>query len=132
MAFVVEVGGTMVGGGRYDRLPDEPTVAEVAFGVEDAHQGRGIGTQLLTHLTNYARHHGVEGFRAYVLPDNYAMMRVFRGWRMVCPLKPQVASVDTPISPSDFLRGDPWPRSTKTSSSSGCSQVRSRSDQVAS
>ena len=100
MAFVVEVGGTMVGGGRYDRLPDEPTVAEVAFGVEDAHQGRGIGTQLLTHLTNYAGHHGVESFRAFVLSDNYAMMRVFRssGYTMHRDLGEGVYTVDFPVA----------------------------------
>ncbi|MBP1633184.1 MAG: family N-acetyltransferase, partial [Acidobacteria bacterium] len=46
--------------------------------VEDGHQGRGIATQLLIHLTNYARNNGVTSFRAFVLPDNYPMMRVFR------------------------------------------------------
>ncbi|MEX2419878.1 MAG: GNAT family N-acetyltransferase [Acidimicrobiia bacterium] len=100
MSFVVEVGGLMVGGGRYDRLPDEPTVAEVAFGIEDAHQGRGIGTHLLTHLTNYARHHGVESFRAFVLPDNYAMMRVFRssGFTMHRDMGGGVYIVDFPVA----------------------------------
>ncbi|MEK7233570.1 MAG: GNAT family N-acetyltransferase, partial [Elusimicrobiota bacterium] len=47
MAFVALVGPTIVAVGRYDRMEDDPTVAEVAFGVEDPHQGRGIGTQLL-------------------------------------------------------------------------------------
>jgi acetyl coenzyme A synthetase (ADP forming)-like protein len=100
IAFVVEVGGVMVGGGRYDRLPDEPSVAEVAFGIEDAHQGRGIGTHLLSHLTNYARHHGVESFRAFVLPDNYAMMRVFRssGFTMHRDLGGGVYIVDFPVA----------------------------------
>ncbi|HSM02910.1 MAG TPA: GNAT family N-acetyltransferase [Acidimicrobiia bacterium] len=103
MAFVVEVGGVLVGGGRYDRLPDEQSVAEVAFGVEDAHQGRGMGTHLLTHLTNYARHHGVEAFRAYVLPDNYAMMRVFRssGFTMHRDLGGGVYIVDFPVALTD-------------------------------
>jgi acetyl coenzyme A synthetase (ADP forming)-like protein len=79
MAFVAEQGGSIIAVGRYDRLKEDEKVAEVAFAVEDGQQGRGIGTQLLTHLTNYARNNGVDAFRAYVLPDNYPMMRVFRG-----------------------------------------------------
>lgn len=99
MAFVVEAGGRLVGVGRYDRLEADPAAAEVAFGVEDAHQGRGIGTQLLTHLTNYARNNGVESFRAYVLPDNYAMMRVFRasGYTMHRDIEQGVYRVDLPV-----------------------------------
>jgi acetate---CoA ligase (ADP-forming) len=99
MAFVAEVGGRLVGVGRYDLLPDEDGVAEVAFGVEDAHQGRGIGTQLLTHLTNYASHQGITAFRAFVLTDNYAMMRVFRnsGFRMSRHLDEGVYTVEFPV-----------------------------------
>ncbi|MBI5156637.1 MAG: GNAT family N-acetyltransferase [Acidimicrobiia bacterium] len=99
MAFVVMIGQTMVAVGRYDRMERDRTVAEVAFGVEDAQQGRGIGTQLLVHLTNHARHHGVTSFRAFVLSDNYAMMRVFRtsGYRMTRALEEGVYTVDFPV-----------------------------------
>jgi len=99
MAFVVEVGDTLVAVGRYDRLEDDPSRAEVAFGVEDAHQGRGIGSHLLTHLTNYARNNGVEGFRAFVLSDNFAMMRVFRGsgFTMGRELEEGLYTVDFPV-----------------------------------
>ena len=71
-------------------------MAEVAFGVEDPHQGRGIGTQLLVHLTNHARHHGVTAFRAFVLGDNYAMMR-FSRLRVSNAARPRRAS-----TPSTF------------------------------
>ncbi len=64
MAFVAIHEDRIVAVGRYDRLEEDPEVAEVAFVVEDAHQGRGIGSQLLQHLTNYARNHGVTAFRA--------------------------------------------------------------------
>ena len=103
MAFVVMVGLSMVAVGRYDRMEGDPTVAEVAFGVEDAHQGRGIGTQLLVHLTNHARHHGVTSFRAFVLSDNYAMMRVFRtsGYRLGRALEEGVYTVDFPVEITD-------------------------------
>ena len=103
MAFVAQAGDEIIGVGRYDRLADEPSVAEVAFGVEDGHQGRGIGTQLLTHLTNYARHHGVSAFRAFVLPDNYAMMRVFRssGYEMRRDIEQGVYRVDLPVEATE-------------------------------
>ena len=103
MAFVALVGPTIVAVGRYDRMEDDPTVAEVAFGVEDPHQGRGIGTQLLVHLTNHARHNGVNAFRAFVLGDNYAMMRVFRssGYRMRRALEEGVYTVDFPVEITD-------------------------------
>ena len=35
MGFVVELGGKMIAVGRYDRMEDDPSVAEVAFVVED-------------------------------------------------------------------------------------------------
>ncbi len=99
MAFVVEIGGELVAVGRYDRLEDDPSLAEVAFGVADGQQGRGLGTQMLTHLTNYARNNGIERFRAFVLSDNYAMMRVFRGAGFVMhrELEQGVYTVDFPV-----------------------------------
>ncbi len=103
MAFVALVGPNIVGVGHYDRLTEDRAVAEVAFGVEDPHQGRGLGTQLLVHLTNHARHHGVTSFRAFVLGDNYAMMRVFRtsGYRMRRSLERGVYTVDFPVELTD-------------------------------
>ena len=105
MAFVGEVGGELVAVGRYDVI-DDGSVAEVAFGVEDEHQGRGIGTQLLTHLTNYARNNGVTAFRAFVLPDNYSMMRVFRGsgYSMRRDLEQGVYTVEFPVEVTDEVR----------------------------
>jgi acyl-CoA synthetase (NDP forming)/GNAT superfamily N-acetyltransferase len=74
-AFVVALGDQLVAIGRYDRIaPDE---AEVAFVVEDAHQGRGIGSVLLEHLAAAASEHGIRRFLAEVLPENGAMMRIF-------------------------------------------------------
>jgi acetyl coenzyme A synthetase (ADP forming)-like protein len=79
MAFVFLHEDDIIGVGRYDRTTgDDEAVAEVAFAVDDQHHGRGIGTQLLQHLTYYARNHGISEFSAWVLPDNYPMMRVFR------------------------------------------------------
>ena len=52
--------------------------AEVAFVVEDAHQGRGIGSVLLEHLAAAARERGIKRFVAEVLAENSRMVRVFR------------------------------------------------------
>lgn len=51
--------------------------AEASFVVEDAYQGRGIGTQLMRRLTEIAEARGIHGFTAQVLADNLRMMQVF-------------------------------------------------------
>jgi acyl-CoA synthetase (NDP forming)/RimJ/RimL family protein N-acetyltransferase len=74
-ALVAETGGQLVAVGRYDRItPDE---AEVAFVVEDAYQGRGVGSVLLEHLAAAATEEGISRFTAEVLPQNARMQRVF-------------------------------------------------------
>jgi acyl-CoA synthetase (NDP forming)/RimJ/RimL family protein N-acetyltransferase len=78
VALIATIGGAMVAVVRYDRLDDRPGTAEVAFLVEDAHQGRGLGAVLLEHIAAAARERGVEKFVASVLPENRRMTRVFR------------------------------------------------------
>jgi len=51
--------------------------AEVAFLVEDAQQGRGVGSVLLEHLAAAAWERGVRRFDADVLAENQTMIRVF-------------------------------------------------------
>ena len=53
VAFILTLGDQLIGVGRYDRTED--TQAEVAFLIEDAHQGRGIAQLLLEHLAEAAR-----------------------------------------------------------------------------
>jgi acyl-CoA synthetase (NDP forming)/RimJ/RimL family protein N-acetyltransferase len=76
VAFVLLLGGQLIGVGRYDRLPDTDE-AEVAFLIEDAHQGRGLGSVLLEHLAAAARERGIARFVAEVLSQNSRMVRVF-------------------------------------------------------
>ena len=52
-------------------------VAEVAFAVADAFQGRGLGTLLLAHLAEHAHAHGVELLDAEVMADNRRMLGMF-------------------------------------------------------
>ena len=51
--------------------------AEVAFLVEDALQGHGLGTILLEHLADVARRHGIRRFIADTLAENRRMLGVF-------------------------------------------------------
>ena len=77
----------MIAVGRYDVV--EPGEAEVAFLVEDEHQGRGIAQLLLEHLAQAGRERGVERFVAEVLPDNQRMIQTFRdaGYRVASELR---------------------------------------------
>lgn len=76
VALIATIGAEMVAVIRYDRT--EPGEAEVAFLVEDAHQGRGVASVLLEHLAATARERGIERFVADVLPANMKMMGVLR------------------------------------------------------
>ncbi|KLK93447.1 GCN5 family acetyltransferase [Microvirga vignae] len=76
VAVLEEDGRPMiVGGARY--IVGQPGQAEVAFAVDDAHQGKGIGTALLRHLVVLARQGGLKELIADVLPVNTAMLKVF-------------------------------------------------------
>ncbi len=65
----------IVGGARY--IVGPPDQAEVAFAVDDAHQGKGIGAALMRHLLTIARQAGLKALTADVLPENTAMLKVF-------------------------------------------------------
>lgn len=77
MALIALRADKIIGVGRYWRDTD-PTIADVAFAVVDAEQGKGIASRLVSYLTTYAREHGINAFRASVLADNHVMIRVFR------------------------------------------------------
>ena len=78
-ALVALADGRIAAVGRYERLAGPGTDAEVAFVVADAHQRRGIATDLLRRLAEAAREAGVVRFVAEVLPGNSPMLRVFSG-----------------------------------------------------
>ena len=69
----------IVGGGRYVRIGPSATGqrAEVAFLIDDAHQGLGIGSRIFKHLVEIARDAGITHFEAEVLPSNATMLRLF-------------------------------------------------------
>lgn len=61
---------------RFIRDGHDPTVAEIAFTVADAYQGRGIGSFLIGALSVAARVGGVERFSARMLSDNVPMRTI--------------------------------------------------------
>ena len=61
---------------RFVRDENDPTVAEVAFTVGDAYQGRGIGSFLICALSVAAQVGGVERFTARMLSDNVPMRTI--------------------------------------------------------
>ena len=105
VAFVLTVAGRMIAVGRYDIV--SPGEAEVAFLVEDAHQGRGIAQLLLEHLAQAGRENGVDRFVAEVLPENVKMIQVFRdaGYRVQGGYNEGVMQLVFPIDPTDTAIG---------------------------
>ena len=75
VALVVVLDGAIVGGARY--IVSEPGRAEVAFSVDDAHQGQGIASALMRHLATIARAADLTELFAEVLPENAPMLKVF-------------------------------------------------------
>jgi CRP-like cAMP-binding protein/GNAT superfamily N-acetyltransferase len=62
---------------RFVRQDDDPEAAEMAFGVIDRFQGRGIGTFLLGALGVAAGEAGIRQMIGHVLTDNAPMRAVF-------------------------------------------------------
>ncbi|MYX08363.1 GNAT family N-acetyltransferase [Streptomyces sp. SID8375] len=85
VGLAATIGGEFIGTVRYDRINEqglpaknpEDDQAEVAFLVQDAHQGRGVASALLEHIAAVARERGIRRFAAEVLPANSKMIKVF-------------------------------------------------------
>ncbi|WP_343602220.1 GNAT family N-acetyltransferase [Mycobacterium sp.] len=73
---MTDLTGQPIADARFVRDEDDPAVAEIAFTVADAFQGRGIGSFLIAALSVAARLDGVEHFSARVLADNLPMRTI--------------------------------------------------------
>jgi acyl-CoA synthetase (NDP forming)/GNAT superfamily N-acetyltransferase len=102
LALVAELGPDILAVARYDRLPGQDA-AEVAFVVDDAHQGRGIGILLLEHLAAAAAERGIRRFVAETLPTNDKMLSVFHaaGFGEHRHFAEGVVQVSFPIEPTE-------------------------------
>jgi protein lysine acetyltransferase len=74
--WVMTDGTDPVADARFVRDEADPTIAEIAFTVADAYQGRGIGSFLIGALSIAARVDGVERFSARMLSDNLPMRTI--------------------------------------------------------
>jgi CRP-like cAMP-binding protein len=74
--WVVTDGSDPVADARFVRDETDPTIAEIAFTVADAYQGRGIGSFLIGALSIAASVDGVERFSARMLSDNMPMRTI--------------------------------------------------------
>ena len=119
-AFVIVAEKRIMAVGRYERLGHDSDEAEVAFVVEDAHQGRGIGSVLLEHLAEAARANGIERFVAEVLPQNAGMLRVFgdTGYPVQRRYEDGTVHLSFPIAPTEKSRAVQEDREQRTESRS--------------
>ncbi|MFI6346191.1 GNAT family N-acetyltransferase [Streptomyces sp. NPDC050560] len=107
------VGGEFIATVRYDRVDadggpasGDADEAEVAFLVQDAHQGRGVASVLLEHLAAVARERGIRRFSAEVLPANHRMIKVFTdaGYRQQRSWEDGVVRLEFDIEPTEASR----------------------------
>jgi len=66
----------VIGIGEY-ALDESSNTAEIAFSVSSDWQGKGLGKILIRKLSEVARENGILGLKAYVLPENQSMIRLF-------------------------------------------------------
>jgi acetyltransferase len=90
----------MVAVGRYNLLEEEPDVAEFAIVVQDACQGRGIGTEVLRHLAHVAKLQNVRVIVGYIMSENTRMFAVLKRSGLKMSIKNWdrgITRVDIPI-----------------------------------
>ncbi|MFE2679298.1 bifunctional acetate--CoA ligase family protein/GNAT family N-acetyltransferase [Streptomyces hygroscopicus] len=77
--------------------------AEVAFLVQDAHQGRGVASALLEHIAAVARERAIRRFAAEVLPANTKMIKVFTdaGYTQKRSFEDGVVRLEFDLEPTD-------------------------------
>ena len=68
--------GELIAVGRWVRLADDPTSAEIAITVADCWQRRGLGSLLASVLGDEAHQHGIRRFTASVSAENVPALRL--------------------------------------------------------
>jgi len=110
VGLAATVGGGFIATVRYDRIDADglpasapADEAEVAFLVQDAHQGRGVASALLEHIGAVARERGIRRFAAEVLPANSKMIKVFTdaGYQQKRRFEDGVVRLEFDLEPTD-------------------------------
>ncbi|MFD7437456.1 GNAT family N-acetyltransferase [Streptomyces sp. NPDC059861] len=110
VGLAATIGGEFIATVRYDRIGADgmpasapADEAEVAFLVQDAHQGRGVASTLLEHIGAVARERGIRRFAAEVLPANNKMIKVFTdaGYTQKRSFEDGVVRLEFDLEPTD-------------------------------
>ncbi|MEU6369172.1 GNAT family N-acetyltransferase [Streptomyces sp. NPDC046931] len=110
VGLAATIGGEFIATVRYDRIGADGRAAsapadeaEVAFLVQDAHQGRGVASALLEHIAAVARERGIRRFAAEVLPANTRMIKVFTdaGYQQKRSFEDGVVHLEFGLEPTD-------------------------------
>ncbi|MFF9771157.1 GNAT family N-acetyltransferase [Streptomyces sp. NPDC053086] len=110
VGLAATIGGEFIATVRYDRIGTDgmpasapADEAEVAFLVQDAHQGRGVASALLEHIAAVARERGIRRFAAEVLPANTKMIKVFTdaGYTQQRSFEDGVVRLEFDLEPTD-------------------------------
>ncbi|WP_434597596.1 GNAT family N-acetyltransferase [Streptomyces sp. A5-4] len=111
VGLAATVGGEFIATVRFDRINEQgrpasgpdADQAEVAFLVQDAHQGRGVASALLEHIGAVARERGIRQFAAEVLPANSKMIKVFTdaGYTQKRSFEDGVVRLEFDLEPTD-------------------------------
>ena len=110
VGLAATVGGEFIATVRYDRINADglpasvpADEAEVAFLVQDAHQGRGVASALLEHIAAVARERDIRRFAAEVLPANSKMIKVFTdaGYQQKRSFEDGVVRLEFDLEPTD-------------------------------
>jgi acetate---CoA ligase (ADP-forming) len=90
--------GQMIGGAQYSRMGGGR--AEIGLSATDEWQGKGIGSILVGQLAQAGAEQGVSIFVAEVLPENHAMINVFRetGFPVSIRALPGTIEIEFPVS----------------------------------
>lgn len=110
VGLAATIGGEFIATVRYDRVGADgrpasgpSDEAEVAFLVQDTHQGRGVASALLEHIAAVARERGIRRFSAEVLPANTKMIKVFTdaGYTQKRSFEDGVVRLELDLEPTD-------------------------------
>ncbi|MEV4438179.1 GNAT family N-acetyltransferase [Streptomyces sp. NPDC049577] len=110
VGLAATVAGEFIATVRYDRIDGRglpaslpADEAEVAFLVQDAHQGRGVASALLEHIAAVARERSIRRFAAEVLPANTKMIKVFTdaGYTQKRSFEDGVVRLELDLEPTD-------------------------------
>lgn len=96
--LAIDATGEVIGEARAVRLRQDPTTAEVAVTVDDAHQRRGVGAALMRSLRRAAERAGIARLTGHILTDNLAAQALLlRGDAIASFAEPGVLGFEIPL-----------------------------------